>query len=181
MNTFLLNVAWLIMVSLIAETAFSQIEVNTSNNAQIIINCDQLGDLAPPIAKSNCNNELHYLYVDNLFSGGCLGTIERIWTISDECDNKTTFQQFIRLTETTPPSLSNYPKDISVSIDQIPEIEALTATDNCTQKLSISVNEEKFYDENENLISIKRDWNVKDKCGNITSHTQTILILKTAL
>lgn len=176
MNINLLNGGWLIIVTLIVNNAFGQISVNPNNNAEIRINCDQFSEINPPMASSTCGGELAFSFEDKLYSGGCMGTIERIWTIRDQCDNVSNYQQFIRLDDKTAPELSEYPSDVSVSINEIPEIPQISANDNCEQNLNVKFSEEIFKDENENTKSIIRTWSVKDKCGNVKTHKQIISI-----
>jgi hypothetical protein len=168
------------MVTLIAQNTYSQITINKSNNVQLSVTCDQLSKITPPMASSSCDGELNFTYKDNVFSGGCMGTIERIWSIRDNCNNTSTFQQFIRLIDDTPPRLSNYPKDVQVSANNIPSVEDIIASDNCTKKINVVFNEVEIFDDKNKLISIKRTWKAEDQCGNIASHTQTILINNTA-
>ena len=176
MKTYLLNVAWLIIVTLLTKNAFSQITVNTNNSVELSINCDEFAEINKPMATSTCEGELQFSFEDKIYSGGCLGTIERIWTIRDECNNTATLQQFIRLTDSTPPELSSYPADIMVSLNQIPDVPTITALDNCSQNLSVSYSENSISNNDGQLISIERNWNVSDKCGNEKSHTQIITI-----
>lgn len=177
MKTYLLNVAWLIIVTLIANNGVSQITLDANNSVEISINCDEFAEINTPMASSNCGGELQFTFEDKIYSGGCLGTIERIWTIRDDCNNTTTLQQFIRLKDTTSPELSSYPSDITVSLDQIPEVPTINAIDNCSQNLSVTFSENQTLNDNGQLISIERSWSVSDKCANEKSHTQTITII----
>jgi hypothetical protein len=176
MKTILLNVLWLIMVSPLSLEAYSQITLNKTNNVEITLNCDQLSELAPPIAESTCEGDLQYSFEDKTYSGGCLGTIERIWVIRDNCNNSVSFQQFIRLTDDRAPRMSAYPTSISVAKDQIPKVPEITATDNCDKKVKVEFSEKEFKDDKGNITSINRTWKAVDKCGNIDSHVQTISI-----
>lgn len=178
MKTYLLNVTWLIMVSLLTINTYSQININPTNNVEISISCDELINLTPPTITTNCEGDVEYTFEDKTYSGGCMGTIERIWTIRDKCNNTESFQQFIRLSDSTAPELSSYPSDISVSNNQIPDVPIVNAEDNCSQNLSVAFSVDSVLDNDGNLISIHRTWFVKDKCGNEKTHTQIISIQK---
>lgn len=178
MKTYLLNVAWLIMVSLIGINAHSQLTINTDNLVELNITCDELAEMSPPTVSTNCEGDIEYSYEDRVFSGGCMGTIERIWTIRDKCNNTNSFQQYIRLIDTIEPELSSYPSNITVALSQIPEVPLINAEDNCLQNLDVEFSEQSSFDENEKLQSIQRTWSVIDKCGNERSHTQIIFIIK---
>ena len=177
MKTILFNVAWLIIVSLFSTKANSQLSLDPNNNVEIKINCDQLNDLLPPITISTCLGEIKSSFEDKLYSGGCYGTIERIWTLRDECGGIITFQQFIHLEDSNAPVFSEYPKDISVNKSKIPSVENITASDNCDKNITVEFNETQNFNNKNQLISILRSWSTKDKCGNISSHSQLIKIV----
>ena len=176
MKIILLNVQWLIIVSVISINGYSQITLDPSNKDELRISCDEIIDLAPPIAKTNCEGDLNFSFSDKLYSGGCMGTIERIWVISDKCNNSARFTQYISQNDKVPPTLSNYPEDITVE-KNIPEIEILTAVVNCDQNLKVIFSEEEINDDNGNLKFINRNWMVTDKCGNLTQHQQVISMI----
>lgn len=178
MRTYLFNVAWLIIVTFLTNNLYAQIAVDPNNSVEIDINCDEFAEIDTPMANSTCEGELQFTFEDKIYSGGCLGTIERIWTIRDECNNTATLQQFIKLKDLTPPELSSYPSDITVSLSQIPEPPVISAQDNCSQNLSVSFHENSISDDEGNVNSIERTWTVTDKCGNEKSHMQTITISK---
>jgi hypothetical protein len=178
MKTYLLNVAWLIMVTLFTNNLKSQITLDPNNTVELKINCDEFEEINPPMASSTCDGKLEYNFEDKVYSGGCLGTIERIWTISDNCNNSSQFQQFIKLTDTLAPELSSYPANISVSQNAIPEIPTIVAEDNCSQNLNVSFSENQILDSDGNLDKIERTWSVSDKCGNEKTHSQIITIIK---
>lgn len=179
MKTYLLNALWLIMVSLLVNNANSQITLDPNNTVEITIMCDELADLPPPVFKTACEGETTITFEDKTYSGGCLGTIERIWLIRDNCNNTGSFQQFIRLSDKKAPTLSEYPNSISVDIDKIPVSPTITAKDNCTKNVAVIFKEEKTLDKKGDLDWITRTWTAEDSCGNRNSHTQTIKIKKT--
>lgn len=176
MKTYLLNVSWLIIVTFFTNNIYSQITINPNNSVELSINCDEYEETTTPMVSSTCEGELSFTFEDKIYSGGCLGTIERIWTVRDDCNNTTTVQQFIKLKDNTAPELSSYPVDLTVDQNQVPEVPSITASDNCSQNLSVNYNEVSISDNDANLISIERNWSVTDKCGNEKSHTQTITI-----
>jgi hypothetical protein len=178
MKTYLLNAAWLIIVSLLANNTYSQLTLNPENNVEIDYPCDELANMPLPIVSSECEGELEYSFEDKTYSGGCLGTIERIWLIRDNCNNEITFQQFIRLQDEKAPILSSYPQSVSVLKDQIPDTPEISARDNCSENVKVEFSEKKKLDENRKLISISRSWMATDKCGNTVKHEQIIAIKK---
>jgi hypothetical protein len=178
MKTYLLNALWLIMVSLLANNATSQITLDPGNLVETTIMCDELADIPVPTYKTNCEGEATITFEDKTYSGGCLGTIERIWLIRDNCNNSASFQQFIHLQDNKAPSLSAYPESVSVSFDNIPEVPVIIAKDNCSKNVKVVFTEEEFMDKKGDLDYINRKWYAEDSCGNRNSHTQTIVIKK---
>ena len=178
MKTIVLNVAWLIIVSIIPLKVYNQIVIDPNNSVELNISCDELDNIIAPLVSSSCEGEINSSYEDKLYSGGCYGTIERIWTISDICNNVITYQQFIHLSDNSAPILSEYPENITVNSSQIPPAINISASDNCDPNLLVEFSETPFYDDSATLISIQRKWTVKDKCGNQTSHEQVITISK---
>jgi len=176
MKTILLNAAWLIIVTLFGTNANSQLTMDPNNSVELKVNCDELDNIPLPKIISTCSGEIKSNFEDKLYSGGCYGTIERIWTFRDQCDHVVTFQQFIHLTDNTAPLFSEYPENVTVSISEIPATKVITAIDNCDKNISVEFNETQNLDENEQLISILRIWSAKDKCGNNSSHSQVITI-----
>lgn len=176
MKTILLNVAWLIIVTLFSTNANSQMIIDPNNSVELKINCDEIDKIPVPNVISTCSGEIKSSFEDKLYSGGCYGTIERIWTLRDQCEHVITFQQFIHLTDTTAPLFSEYPENITVTIAEIPLAKILLASDKCDKNVRVEFNETQNLDENEQLISILRTWSAKDKCGNNSSHSQVITI-----
>ena len=179
MKTYLLNALWLIMVSLLVNNATGQITLDPSNPVETTIMCDELEGLPAPIFETSCEGETTITFEDKTYSGGCLGTIERIWLISDNCNNTESFQQFIRLNDNKAPSLSAYPESITVTLDNIPVAPTITANDNCSKKVAVIFKEEKTLDKRGDLDWITRTWTAEDSCGNLNTHSQTIHIKKT--
>jgi len=178
MKTYLLNALWLIMVSLLANSTTAQITLDPNNKVETTVMCDELTDLPAPIFQSSCEGEATITFEDKTYSGGCLGTIERIWLISDKCNNSINFQQFIHLKDDKAPILSEYPASLTISIDNIPEVPTITAKDNCSKNVKVVFEEEEVMNKKGELDWITRTWYAEDSCGNRNTHTQTIVIKK---
>lgn len=172
-----LNGLWLIMVSLLSTSLQAQISISGNTPVEIKINCDEKSDLKAPKFTSTCEGELKISYDDRTFSGGCLGTIERTWTATDDCGNEFSYAQYIQQIDKKAPSLSSYPENISVSANAIPEIPVITAQDNCDKNIQVEFSESSEKNASDETTRIIRKWSAKDACGNIESHEQTISIL----
>ena len=176
MYTKHLNVAWLIMVTLLTGTINAQILVSSENPVELTISCDESQNSSRPMATSSCEGDLKYEYNAVLFSGGCYGTIERTWSISDPCGNNAEFKQFIKRKDKTAPELDHYPEDVTVSLSNIPEIENVKVIDHCDEKPGLKFSEIEKKDSEGNLILITRKWEFFDACGNKNTHEQKITI-----
>ena len=176
MKTIVLNVAWLIIVSIIPFKGYNQIVIDPNNSVELSISCDEVGNIIAPLVSSSCEGEINSSFEDKIYSGGCYGTIQRIWSFSDKCNNVITYQQFIHLSDNSAPILSEYPENITVNSSQIPPIINISASDNCDSKVAVEFSETPIYDDSGALISIERKWSAKDKCGNLISHDQVITI-----
>jgi hypothetical protein len=65
--------------------------------------CSETVVVIQPIAFDNCDSELSYIYVDDTSGNSCHEIINRIWTVTDECDNSSYFTQTIHIVDTTAP------------------------------------------------------------------------------
>ena len=70
---------------------------------------------------------------------------------------------------------------ITVSCDDIPELELLDAEDNCGGDVTVTVNEEITPGSCPSGYTIVRTWTAEDECGNTTSRSQTINVEDTEL
>jgi len=178
MKTVLFNVAWLIIVTINPSPLFSQISIHSSNPVELTILCDQLNEMNPPIANTTCNGDLSFTHKDRLLSGGCYNTIERNWTIKDDCGNAKSFIQYIKRKDEIGPTLSETPSNISVTESNIPENFIITAKDNCSENCQVMFSEEIIKDDSGKTKKIIRRWTTKDACNNSTSHEQIITIIQ---
>lgn len=105
-------------------------------------------------------------------SGGCLGTIYTTYTFTDECGNTATAEQFVTLTDNTPPSIVNLPADITVAKDQVPLPDQVEVSDDSGKNVKID------YSEKEEKNMLIRTWVVSDQCGNTKIHQQNIKLKK---
>ena len=69
----------------------------------------------PLTAQDDCS-DVTYTVESMCMSGGCLWTIMRIWTATDDCGNSTTVEQYLMLADTTAPEVTA-PADYTVSAD----------------------------------------------------------------
>ncbi len=155
-------------IGLASFAATSQITVS-EYPMKLRADIDELSAISAPTATSNCG-EVVVTIDDQLFSGGCLGTISRTYTFTDGCGTVERAQQFITLEDSTPPVFDNLPESITVAENAIPEPLTITASDNSDEPVQVSMTETR-----EGKI-ITRIYTAIDQCGNTTVGTQTITV-----
>lgn len=148
--------------------ASGQIEISTYPK-QFKCAIDALDQLEPPQASSPCG-ELKIEVKDQIFSGGCLGTLNRNYIFTDPCGNKSTADMYILLTDNDPPVLYGVPSDMETAQEGIPAMAMVSARDNCGELIEVSSEERR------NGNQIVRSWTATDPCGNSTVRSQTITL-----
>ncbi len=117
-------------------------------------------------------------------SGGCDIIVKRTYSASDACDNTTTCTQHIVVSDTTPPVIV-CPPDMTLECDQEYPTTLATATDNCgiawvtyqDSPIQGVCGQNVFVDgENRVLILIVRKHYAIDRCGNVATCTQHLVI-----
>jgi hypothetical protein len=132
------------------------------------------------LAADNCTpvSEIIIDYQDD-FSGltGCnaTGTIQRIWTATDNCGNISNCSQTITLEDSTAPVFTDTPPDITVDCGAIPPPFDITATDNCMFDSSPNITFEETI-ETGCPYNIIRNWTATDECGNASTFIQVIRV-----
>ena len=141
------------------------------------VQCSGIPAIIHPTTTDNCDNPVNVVYSEQIDSTDCSSyTITRIWTATDNCGNQAVDSQVITVIDDVSPILSTSPVDLTVSCDNIPVADVLTATDNCTGNLTVNYNE---------TIgtgcpyTLTRSWTVTDDCGNTATATQTINVIDT--
>ena len=113
-------------------------------------------------------------------AGACAGdyVITRTFTATDDCGNATSATQTITIIDTTAPELT-IPADYTAECSDEHPMDEATATDNCDDDVSITVEEETVAGSCAGNYTITRTFTATDDCGNATSATQTITIIDT--
>ncbi|MDN3492085.1 T9SS type B sorting domain-containing protein [Winogradskyella bathintestinalis] len=133
----------------------------------------------------NCSANLDAVFTDSLAEGTCPGAsiITRTWSLTDDCDNTTTFVQTITVQDTTPPTFS-VPADITLECDA--DATDLTITgdvndeaDNCSANLEAVFSDSLAEGTCPGASIITRTWSLTDDCDNTTTFVQTITVQDT--
>ncbi|MGB4848302.1 MAG: hypothetical protein WBP41_10315, partial [Saprospiraceae bacterium] len=103
------------------------------------------------------------------------------WTATDACGNSSTAFIFMAVIDTIPPVLQGVPVNITVNCDAIPSIPtSITAADECLCACDILFSETTPVAGCQNGQVIIRTWTATDRCGNVTTGTQTITLIDNA-
>ncbi len=122
-----------------------------------------------PKATSSCGNVSNTIH-EELFSGGCMGTLARTVKYTDACGNIAESQQFITLADKEAPLLLGVPSDLHLKKGQtIPPAPEISAVDN-----SKLVYEVKFEETRTSNNEIVRIWTCIDNCENKAEGIQHI-------
>ena len=167
----------------------------------VVVECtDGDGDdleYMPLTAQEDCS-DVTYTVESACMSGGCLWTIMRIWTATDDCGNSTTVEQYLMLADTTAPEVVA-PADFSVSADAMdcsadisesvagsPEYSDNCGDTDCWGMSSLTVDYvdgawdytcDADDDNAEGTRSLIRTWSVTDRCGNVGYADQVITVV----
>ena len=143
----------------------------------ISVSCDAIPNPANMSGSDNCG-EVTITVLDTIDRevSECEGEyiINRTWTITDRCNNSSSYTQTITVFDNTPPILTTpLNSQISALCSEIPEVPQLVFTDNCSGIQDV------VFNETSTIISIYsyvivREWVVSDNCGNEANFTQTI-------
>jgi hypothetical protein len=137
--------------------------------AEITCDIDALADL-PTISATSSSGKVSISYEENIFSGGCLGTLVRTFNYSDPAGNKAQAQQIVHISDKLPPRLLGEAPNITTTRDMIPQPALFGVIDNSGESFDVifsEVNDEK---------SITRSWMCTDSCGNTSRHSQIITL-----
>jgi hypothetical protein len=149
----------------------------TFNSYEIYVHapCDQLpGALT---ASDNCGSASVQLVSEMLSSGGCLGTLIRTYSATDECGNTSEAQQFVALIDNTAPVFVGLPEDMTVECSEasINDNGGVTSVDNCGQEVVLVYAEEIVGQDDDcpETYDIIRTWTATDYCDNVATATRT--------
>ncbi len=149
--------------------------------ADITISCDEVLEEEDPIITDNCDTDIEIELTTEDLTEGCGGFI-KTWTATDDCGNESQMSQTITITDSTPPTFSSTPEDVTVDLsngDEIPDIPSIEAMDNCAENIDLQFTEEESSDGCLNIIT--RTWTATDECENTATLTQTVSVLSSLI
>ncbi len=126
---------------------------------------------------SSTDNILSITYIDNIItSSACAIEVNRVFTLTDTCNNTENKSQTITVLNT--PVFSEEPEDVSVECHAVPDAPTVTASDSCnSNEITVSFNEERTDGACDSDYILTRTWTTAvGTCGNTAEHIQTIIV-----
>jgi hypothetical protein len=150
-----------------------------SFDIQITRPCDDYSGIYAS-ANDNCQAEVELsILSEELGSGGCIGTLVRVYRATDACGNSSEVTQFISLQDLVAPSVSNAPENVTIECgSEIPAYSPVWS-DNCDGELTTTMSESNSFNEETCAQIIVQTYTAIDDCDNTTSVSRTITIIDT--
>ena len=157
----------------------------TTSPADVTVQCD--ASTAPSatgtaVASDNCDDDVTVSYADTTVAGtGNNSVITRVWTATDDNSNSATYTQTITVVDTTAPTFTTSPADVTVQCSASTEPSATgtaVASDNCDDDVTVSYADTTVAGTGNNSV-ITRVWTATDDNSNSATYTQTITVVDT--
>jgi hypothetical protein len=158
----------LLVLSCLCIYSNAQIKVQSYQH-EISCDIDALADL-PTISATSPSGKVSINYSENIYSGGCLGTLVRTFSYTDPAGGTAEAQQIVHITDRVPPKLLGEAPNITTTVDMVPEPAQFAAVDNSGEQFDV------IYKEVKQDKRITRLWTCTDSCGNVARKTQTITL-----
>ena len=91
--------------------------------ANVTVECDAIpAPSTAPFGDDNCDDDVEVTFEEVRIDGNCADnyTLERTWTVTDNCGNSTSGTQTITVQDTTDPVLAGVPANETVECDAVP-------------------------------------------------------------
>ncbi len=107
---------------------------------------------------------------------GATQSITRTWSANDACGHTSTCGQTLNIVDTTPPTLSGVPANVSVECNAVPAPASPTAADSCDPSVDVTYDQIRVDGTCPAAYTLSRTWTATDDCGNLASASQTVLV-----
>jgi len=171
MKEVMKNMVMIMALGMITMSGWAQDKVFTVEDFPIkmAIECDELEKAKQITVTSTCDGKVTITKEDTQASGGCVGTIMRKWTMTDECGNTQVVEQYITLLDNTLPVIEDVEDMEIVNLKDVP---MPAVSDNCKKDIEVKYNDE-FQNVGGKIVSI-RTYTAVDDCGNTATKRQTL-------
>jgi len=137
---------------------------------------------APTVtATDDCSDPITVTFAETRVDGTCPNNYQlvRVWSAMDECMNLAAATQTVTVTDTTPPVLVGAPADAAADCATIPAASTVTATDDCSDPITVTFAETRVDGTCPNNYQLVRVWSAMDECMNLAAATQTVTVTDT--
>jgi hypothetical protein len=143
---------------------------------QLTVYCGAINTI-PLLTANDACSQVIVNYSDQLFSGGCPGTIVRDYTFSDGCGNHSYATQFITLIDTVAPVFSSIPVARFFECgDTYTQPATPVATDVCDSDVEITHAVTNAPGNCPQEIFVTHTWTAQDDCDNTTMVSVTDVV-----
>jgi hypothetical protein len=146
------------------------------------VECDAVPPPAKVTAKDDCDPYVEVEFSEYRKDGDCKYNyvLIREWTAYDDCGYKAWASQKITVKDTKPPVLTCPAPPVSpIECPKEPVFGRATATDNCDDKVDISVKDVDHPGPCKGTYIRTRTWTAKDDCGNTATCSQSVKVQDT--
>lgn len=143
----------------------------------------ECSDLVPPIgnpvAADACGGYVQITFLGQTSTAGSCPynyVLTRTWRADDLCGNTSTASQTITVVDTQAPNFTSVPPNVTVTCANIPDVGIALASDACGTATVTYEGQTETPGDCVSGYTISRTWHATDECGNVQTHTQTIVV-----
>ncbi len=125
---------------------------------------------------SDSSSIVNITYQDVL-SGICPKIINRIFRVTDFCNNVGSASQTINVIDNVAPVISELPTVSTIICPATPSFATATATDLCSENVTLTFADVTTNGTCSGNYSVTRTWTATDSCGNTSTASQTINVI----
>jgi hypothetical protein len=155
----------------------------------IPIECTANPNLGVPTnLMDNCGGRIDQSKVDVFSTDGCITTVTRTWTVTDQCGNTATCDQVILMQDTKAPIITNCGRKFTIQGIRNPDgicygnatISTPNVTDACSSNVNITNSFNNTPDASSGNYPVGQTivtWTAKDDCGLMAMCMDTVMVL----
>jgi subtilisin-like proprotein convertase family protein len=147
--------------------------------ANVTVACNAVPAPANVTATDNCSGSVAAILSTATIPGNCADryTLLRTWTATDNCGNTNTVQQSVVVVDNAAPVFSGVPANVTVTCNAVPPPATVTATDNCTPDINVTLNATTIPGNCADRYTLLRTWTATDNCGNTNTVQQSVVVV----
>ena len=146
-------------------------------NAWDAANIQALLDCTTDNCDDNFSVTSNYSYDNLIITCGAAGTIDVIYTLTDNSNNSSTYSAVFTIEDNTAPVIDTLPADSTINCPDTPSFATATATDACGSDFTLTFQDVTTDGDCAGEYSVTRTWTATDACGNTSTATQTINVV----